>query len=206
VKSVVFDFGGVVFRWRPAVLLERELPQRVATAGGAAALATAFFVDGGDWNEFDRGALDAEALVERIARRLDWSTGEVRRVVDAVPAELQPVPETVALLRRIKDAGHGLYYLSNMPVPYAEYLLREHAFLGWFDDGVFSSQVLMIKPDAALFGHALQRFGIAPAEAFFFDDHAPNVETARAIGMQARLWTDAAAAEAALRSFGLVAG
>ncbi len=93
-----------------------------------------------------------------------------------------------------------------MPVPYAEYLLREHAFLGWFDDGVFSSQVLMIKPDAALFGHALQRFDIAPAETVFFDDHAPNVETARAIGMQARLWTDAAAAEAALRSFGLVAG
>ena len=204
--NVVFDFGGVVFRWRPAVLLARELPARVVAAGSAAKLATAFFQDGGDWNEFDRGALDTGALVERIARRLDWPPGEVRRVVDAVPAELQPVPETIALLRRVKDAGHGLYYLSNMPAPYAEYLVREHAFLDWFDDGVFSSQVLMIKPDAALFRHALQRFRIAPAEAAFFDDHAPNVETARALGMQARLWTDAAAAEAVLGSFGLVAG
>lgn len=202
-KSVVFDFGGVVFRWRPAALLARELPARVAAAGGAAALATAFFVDGGDWNEFDRGALDVRALVERIARRLGWAADEVRRIVDAVPDELQPVPETVALLRRIKAAGHGLYYLSNMPAPYAAHLARSHDFLGGFDDGVYSSQVLMIKPDAALFRHALERFGLAPADAVFFDDHPPNVETARSLGMHATLWTDASMAEATLRRLGL---
>lgn len=201
--NVVFDFGGVVFRWRPAALLARELPARAAAAGGAAALATAFFVDGGDWNEFDRGALEVDALVGRIASRLGWPADEVRRIVDAVPDELEPVPETVALLRRIKDTGHGLYFLSNMPAPYAAHLARSHDFLDWFDDGVYSSQVLMIKPDVALFRHALERFGVAPGEAIFFDDHLPNVETARALGMHATLWSDAGAAEARLRRLGV---
>jgi hypothetical protein len=45
----------------------------------------------------------------------------------------------VALLQRLKGAGHRLYYLSNMPRAYAEHLERHNTFIGDFLDGIFSA-------------------------------------------------------------------
>ena len=58
---------------------------------------------GGDWADFDRGCIEVPELVQRIASRTGLAPADVRRVVDAVPGELQPLPDTVALLRRLSD-------------------------------------------------------------------------------------------------------
>jgi putative hydrolase of the HAD superfamily len=203
--NVVFDFAGVVFRWHPPSLLARELPHRVATPSALKQLMAEFFQDyGGDWQEFDRGTIEADALVERIATRTGLRHDEVRRVVDGVPRELQPVPETLALIQRVKRAGHRLYYLSNMPAPYADHLERNHAFLEWFDGGVISSRVKMVKPDAAIYRHALQQFGATAGESVFLDDHPPNVDAALAEGLHGLLFVDAAQAARQLHALGVL--
>ena len=158
---------------------------------------------GGDWGEFDRGTATVPELVQRIARRTGLREAEVQAVVDGVPGELQPLPDTVQLLRRLRDAGHPLVYLSNMPAPYADYLEATHDFVGWFRDGVFSARVQAIKPEPAIFDLAARRFGVQPSDLLFFDDHLPNVQAAQAAGWQAVHFTGVAAAEAALRERGL---
>ncbi len=200
----VFDFGGVLFHWHPASLMARELPHR-ATDDAAAAhwVAQVFQGYGGDWGEFDRGAIDVPTLVPRIARRTGLAEHEVQAIVDGVPRELQPMPASVALLRRLRDAGAPLYYLSNMPAPYADHLEAAHDFVGWFRDGVFSARVQAVKPERAIFDLAAQRFGVPAAELLFFDDHLPNVLAARAAGWQAVHFTGVAAVEAALCEHGL---
>jgi len=66
--NVVFDFGGVLFRWRPTELIARLLPERAADAPAAQALAADFFQShDGDWGDFDRGSVEPDALAERIA-------------------------------------------------------------------------------------------------------------------------------------------
>jgi putative hydrolase of the HAD superfamily len=203
--NVVFDFAGVVFRWHPPSLLARELPERAATPCAAQQLAADFFqAYGGDWREFDRGTIEVQPLVERIAARTGLYQDEVRRVVDGVPRELQPVPETLALMQRVKHAGHRLYFLSNMPAPYADHLERSHAFLRWFDGGVFSSRAKMVKPDALIYRHALRQFGASAGDSVFLDDHAPNVDAARAEGLQGVLFVDAARAELQLIELGVL--
>ena len=202
--KIVFDFGGVLFDWRPAELLKRELPRRAVDDAAARHWAAQVFQGyGGDWGEFDRGTVEPAELVRRIARRTGLTPGEVQAVVDGVPAELQPVPATVALLGRLRAAGVPLYYLSNMPAPYADRLEAEHEFVGWFRDGVFSSRVRSIKPEPGIFALAAERFDARPEELLFFDDHLPNVLAARAAGWQALPFSDAAAAEAALRGRGV---
>lgn len=203
--KVVFDFAGVLFHWRPAEMLARELPQRAVDAASAAHWASAIFQGyGGDWADFDRGRVDAETLVGRIAARTGLLRDEVRRVVDAVPAELQPLPETVDLLRRLRERRRPLYYLSNMPEPYALHLERRHEFVGWFDDGVISARVGWIKPEREIFDLAARRFGAAPEELLFIDDVQANVGAALAAGWQALHFDDAASCEAALRERGLL--
>jgi putative hydrolase of the HAD superfamily len=200
---IVFDFAGVLFHWQPTRLLQRELPELAHDEASAAHWAGEIFqAYGGDWADFDRGTVEPEALVRRIARRLGLAERQVRAVVDAVPAELQPIAPTVALLARLRAAGDPLYFLSNMPAPYADHLERVHEFVDWFDDGVFSARVQLIKPEPAIFTLAAQRFGVPAAELVFLDDHQPNVAAARAAGWNALLFSDAEACERELRHAG----
>jgi putative hydrolase of the HAD superfamily len=198
--NIVFDFGGVVFRWRPMQVVQAALPQRVAGHADAAHWAQQVFQGGGgDWGEFDRGTLDVPTLVARIARRCALAPAEVQAVVQAVADELQPLPETVALLEDLHAAGHRLFYLSNMPAPYAAQFEARHGFMQRFSDGVFSSRVGLIKPEPAIFDLAAARFRVPASELLLLDDHAPNVQAAQAAGWRALQFTDAAAARAALK-------
>jgi putative hydrolase of the HAD superfamily len=185
-KHVVFDFGGVVFQWRPSELLKRTLPHRAVDEAAAQRLVTDFFQNyQGDWGRFDRGTIDIPELAPAIAQRLGFEVGEVQAVIDAVPGELEAQEETVALLHRLHDNGHRLYFLSNMPEPYAVHLESTHEFFSRFTDGVFSSRVKLIKPEPEIFELATKRFGIEPSQTVFIDDVAKNVEIARAYGWHA---------------------
>ncbi len=199
--NIVFDFGGVVFRWTPHEFMPRLLPQHARTTEEGAALTQAFFQSfTGDWGEFDRGSLTVDELVPRIAERTGLAAEDVRHVVQAVPAELTAVPETVSLIEQLHAAGHRLFYLSNMPAPYADHLEAVNGFLGLFEDGVFSSRVGWIKPEPEIFHVAERRFGIAPGELLFIDDVLHNVEAARRLGWQALHFQGAAACAQALRA------
>lgn len=198
-KRLIFDFGAVVFRWAPQELLAQLLPQHVAGPADAAALVQRFFQGfGGPWGRFDRGDIERPALTAALAAQTGLSAAEVNVVIDAVPRALTPLPDTVAWLGRLREAGHRLYYLSNMPAPYADHLEREHAFLTWFADGVFSARVRLGKPDEAIFRLALARFGERAEDCVFIDDHPANVAAARRLGLSAVLFRDAAQAQAEL--------
>jgi len=204
-SAIVFDFGGVLFRWQPERMLRELLPQHASDDTRARHWVKQIFQSyGGDWGDFDRGTVEPPALVQRIAQRTGLSEAEVQRVVDAVPNELQPQPATVALLRRLRAAGHALYYLSNMPAPYADFLQATHDFLALFSDGVFSGRVHHNKPEPAIFELAAARFGRAPGQLLFIDDHEPNIDAARALGWQGLHFVDAVQAEAALQAQGLL--
>ncbi|MCU0964269.1 MAG: HAD family phosphatase [Burkholderiaceae bacterium] len=200
---VVFDFAGVLFHWQPQHLVRRTLPQHATDEASARRLVDDIFQGyRGDWAEFDRGRIEVPALVRRIAARTGLPHGDVQAVVDAVPAELQPMPATVALLRRLHAQGRRLHFLSNMPAPYAEHLEREHDFLRCFESGVISARVQQIKPEPGIFDTAERLFGAEPAQLVFIDDMADNVHAARRAGWNALHFVDAADCEAQLRRQG----
>jgi putative hydrolase of the HAD superfamily len=201
--AIVFDFGVVLFRWRPAWLLRQCLPQHAVDEASATHWAQQVFQSyGGDWGDFDRGAVTVPELVARIARRTGLAMAEVQTVVDAVPDELHPLPDSESLVHRLAEAGAALYYLSNMPAPYADHLERTHPVLRRFADGVFSARVGLAKPEAAIFDLAARRFGRAPPELMLLDDHPPNVTAAIEAGWNALHFTSADRCEAQLRERG----
>lgn len=202
--NLVFDLGGVVFRWQPDEFLTRLLPERAPTRAAGRELGAAFFQGfGGDWGEFDRGHVEPALLAERVAMRTGLSVAEARRVIDAIPDELQPMPDTVGLLRRLHAAGRRLFFLSNMPVPYARHLEATHDVLELFERGVFSSRVGSIKPEPALFAHAASTFGVDAAQLVLIDDTLANVEAARRAGWCGLLFENAHRCEADLMRLGL---
>jgi putative hydrolase of the HAD superfamily len=204
-QAVVFDFGGVLFRWQPTVLIRQVLPHLARNDDEARAVAAQVFQSfgpGSDWAEFDRGSLPWEAVRDRIVARTGHRADDVDALMQAIPVHLAPVQATVDWLEALAAAGTRLYYLSNMPEPYAEHLVREHAFLKHFEDGVFSCHLKQIKPDDDIFHTAVARFGIDPARTLFIDDNVHNIATSSRLGWQAMHFEHAAQCQQAVRDAG----
>ena len=180
VRNIIFDFGGVLVRWRPQEIIdsfyaEPELRQALRTH--------AFEHD--DWLDMDRGTLDEASVVRRCATRMARPETELRALFDHVRAALVPIEPTVALLRELRARGLKLYGLSNMSASIFAYLDGRHDFFKLFDGIVVSAAVKLLKPDPAIYEHLRDRFGLDLAESVFIDDMARNVESARRAGLPA---------------------
>ncbi len=202
--NIVFDFAGVLFHWQPRAMLKRLLPQHASDDHSAAQLEVALFQHwGGDWADFDRGAIEPEPLIRKIVARTGLPAADVRAVVRAIPHEFEPAKPTIALMRDLIEAGHELFFLSNMPAPYAAHLEACNDFSQWFKAGVFSARVHAIKPEEAIFRIAEKAFGARPSELVFIDDVMHNVVAAQAAGWRALQFTDAAQCRQELQVLGV---
>lgn len=204
-RTLVFDLGGVVVQWRPLALLQQMLPLHAPDEARAKDVAAAIFqahAPEADWSLFDRGRIEPEALAARIAARTGYPLAALRALIAAIPAHLAPMPDSVALLERVRAAGHRLALLSNMPAPFASHLEAEQPCFEAFEGRVFSGRVGWIKPEREIFDHARDALALDLAHSLFIDDHPANVEAARALGWQALRFEDAAQCEAALRRDG----
>lgn len=187
--NIVFDFGAVLFTWRPAELLRRYFPERAASEPLAAELAQAVFGHA-DWHQFDRGGVSMDAVVARTAARVGLAPDALMRLTQSIVDHLAPMPESVALLSQLhglrvqQGDAPRLYFLSNMPEPYARALVQRHSFLQWFDGGIFSSDVQRVKPEAEIYALLESRYALAPTQTIFIDDNAANVQAARERGWQ----------------------
>lgn len=162
------------------------------------------FDPGSDWSLFDRGQIEPGALALRIARRTGLTAGDVRAVIDAIPSHLATQDDTVCVLQDLRAAGHRLCYLSNMPAPYADSLLRDKPFFALFEAGLFSAHVQQIKPEAVIYAQAVQRWGLQGRAVWFIDDVQRNLDAAVAHGWQGVQHTSAAGTRAALVAGGLL--
>lgn len=186
--NIVFDFGAVLFDWRPAERVRQRLGDWAAGPQQAQDLARAIFAHP-DWQAFDRGLLGLEQVVERTASRLGLPPSRVQELLAPIGDELEPIAGNVAVLRalaerRDREGGLRLFFLSNMPEPFARTLEQRHAFIQVFDGGVFSGDVKLGKPDPAIYLHLAAAHGLVPHKTWFIDDHLPNVDAARELGWQ----------------------
>ena len=184
--NIVFDFGAVLFTWQPELLVQSHFPLQAATPAAARQLANAIFHHE-DWQSFDRGTLELPLVVERTAERLRLQRACVQGLISGIAEHLAPIADTVELLERLhrRRTTHSdirLYFLSNMPEPYARVLEQRHAFLEWFDGGMFSGDVKLLKPQPEIYQLLETRFSLDPAKTMFVDDLLANVEAARARG------------------------
>ena len=195
--NVVFDFGAVVFTWRPADLMAKHLPEIAHTPDAAAGLARDIFHHD-DWVGFDAGLNLLEPVVERTAKRLGIAYADLHAVLAPIGEKLEPIASSVKLLAQLKerrDAGEPirLYFLSNMPAPFGRSLEKAHDFLTWFDGGIFSGDVKLVKPDPAIYLALQSRYELVPDQTLFIDDLSANVDAARALGWHAIHCVDALA-------------
>lgn len=185
IKNIVFDFGGVLLDWNPRYLYRHYFKTEEEMEN--------FFAKVGlyDWNAtLDAGKPFAEGVKElqdrfpEYAKEIQLFDDEWRRTVKGC------FPESVALLKKLKAGGLGIYGLSNWSWEKAEGLIKEYDFFKLFDGMVISGIEKVSKPDPKIYQILLNRYHLQAEECVFIDDNAANIQAADALGFNAIVFDD----------------
>jgi 2-haloacid dehalogenase len=198
--AAIFDLGGVLIDWNPRHLYRKLFPgDEAAMERFLTEIATP------DWNrELDAGRPFQEAIDE-LKGRYPAEAHLLQAYTDRWPEMLGKVDQgTADLIRELKSTGMSVFALSNWSAetyPLATGVVPE---LALFDEVLISGEAKMTKPDPLFFEHAISRFAIDPATAFFVDDQPDNVAAATRAGLTAIHFTDSAALRATLMQMGVI--
>ena len=191
VNTVVFDLGGVLVDWDPRYLLRKVMPGREAEMETILPMSS---TTNGTWRAIAGDSWpDAMAAPRRRSTRSRRSLP--RRSRSAGPRRWAArTRSTVAVLRELRERGVPLYALSNWS---AQMFPHAEARFDWLTASTASSSRAgcawssRTRPSTAT---CWTPSGWPPADIFFIDDHEPNVLAARALGMYAHHFRDAARA------------
>ncbi len=202
VRAVLFDLGGVVVdvdlqrsydAWSRHSRLSREQVQ------------AAFCFDE-PFQQHETGALAADGYFAHLREvlALDCDAAAVQAGFNAMLAA--EIDETVALLDAIRDRV-PCYAISNTNAVHVAQIERAFPRLLPRFARVFTShEIGHRKPHPASFEHVLREIGVPAAQVLLFDDLLPNIEAARALGLQAVVVRSPEDVRAGLLARGLLAG
>ena len=179
IKNIVFDMGQVLIRFDRDYFISR-----LGVAGEDAGLLMREVFLSLEWVQMDWGSITdqqaARAVCARLPRRLHDAA---EKLVTMWDRPILPVEGMYELVEELKDAGYGIYLLSNASVRQRDYWpnIPCHKF---FDGTLISCDVGSIKPERAIYEAFLKKFGLTAGECLFIDDLPANVEGGCRCGMQ----------------------
>lgn len=183
VRAVLFDFSGTLARleendqWFAGMELDEPMQAMVmdrmlAPTGTASHHA---------WDHRDLDpALHREVYLHVLSETGlpdDHAESVYRRTID--PAEWQVYPDTVEVLKSLRDKGIRTAVVSNIAWDIREVL---HPAGAYADEVVLSYEVGAAKPDLRIFEAALEKLGVDPADALMVGDSMENDGAARELG------------------------
>lgn len=175
-KVLLFDLGGVLIEnnGREALTAMMPVPLEAAEMWRK-------WLDSPVVKAFERGRIGAERFATEFVG--EWG---LRLEPSKFIGEFATWPRGLyegaeALLAQLKGR-HRLACLSNTNAIHWARFPQLHAL---FDSCFLSHEMGHVKPDREAFDYALGKLGVPAADVWFFDDLEPNVEAARAVGMNA---------------------
>ena len=199
IRNILFDMGNVLLRFDRAVFLNRL---NVTEEDKRLLLKEVFLSD--EWVQMDAGILCEETAEPIMCGRLPWHLHEaVHQLASCWDQPIIPMEGMQDLVRELKEAGYGIYLLSNASV-------RQHAY--WprvpgselFDGTLISADEKVMKPDPEIYRLCMERFGLIPEECIFIDDVQANIDGAAACGIAGVVFHgDVSALKNSLRNAGV---
>lgn len=178
INTVIFDIGMVLadFHWKDYIAsfgYSEEVCRRLEKATVLSPY----------WIECDRGVWSWEKIIESCIRLDSELEKEILLFFDTVENIIDEYPYSAQWLRELKASGLKVYLLSN----YGEELFArtrgKYSFLKEADGGIISYSVKKVKPDLDIYRMLLEKYGIVPEEAVFFDDVPANASAAAELGI-----------------------
>lgn len=184
INTVIFDIGMVLvyFRWKELYAdlgFEGEKFEKIANAT----------VHNPWWNEFDKGIMSVEEVVEKYAISAPEYKEDIAKIYEYSDRFIEMYDYTPPWIQELKERGYKVYVLSNWSKPAYEANKEKHmSFLKEMDGGILSFREGIIKPDQKIYQLLCDRYRINPKEAVFLDDNAVNIASANEFGLNTILF------------------
>ena len=200
IRNDVYDIGNVLVRWDSLGIVEAAFG---LSGEEAKARRHALFGETDIWRALNRGEhTEAGAKTAYVEAGL-LTADEADAMFAALYDSLHLLEDTPPLMERLKAAGYRIFALTDNVREIVAHLSDQYAWWALFEGVTNSAELGCLKPDPRMYRHVLETNGLAAEETVFLDDMPGNVEGARAAGMHAFVFTDAAQAERDLRSLGV---
>ncbi|MEP2101091.1 MAG: HAD family phosphatase [Parasphingorhabdus sp.] len=199
IDTVIFDVGNVLYRWDLRCLFEKLIADPQELDWFLANVVTP------EWHfQHDAGRPLADMLPERIAEFPKYEThikAYAARFNETIPG---PVAGSLSLVEKLADKGVPIFGITNFGSELWQDFRPTAAIFDQFIDIVVSGDEKLLKPDAAIYQLALDRFDVTPQQCLFIDDRLENIEGAEALGIRGHHFKSAPMLERALKALELL--
>jgi putative hydrolase of the HAD superfamily len=184
-KHFIFDLGNVLIDFDLDDVLKHVLE-----AAGVSSLPGALRVqDTARVVAVETGQISDEEYLARICEETGL-TLTLEQLIGVWRKTFQLNPAGNELFEQLRGQGHPVHFLSNIAWHNVEAVRRN--WPDFFERGTenfFSYELGFHKPDERIYRAALEHLGAEPEECFFLDDRPENVAGARAVGIDAHLFS-----------------
>lgn len=200
IDTVIFDIGNVLvdFCWKDALLgmnLDKDIMDRLAKAT----------VLDGLWDEFDKGVLSEEEILEGFINNDPEIESVIRDFFYVHYFNIVKKRDYAdEWIDSLKKQGYKVYFLSNFSKKGFRDLAKHLDFVKKGDGAVVSYRENLIKPDPAIYEVLLDRYNINPANAVFIDDTLKNIEAAKKFSLNTIWFTDKGQVITDLEALGVI--
>ena len=197
-KNVIFDIGNVLVKWSPKDIVRATFGDNLLVDSRVQNIFQHEL-----WYLLNRGEINESQAKQQYQTVLGLTPMLVSRLFEEVKYSQVPVEGTTELVRKLKLAGYSLYALTDNVKEIVAHLRSQYEFWKDFCGVVVSAEVKCMKPAPEIYHHLINTYNIVPNETVFIDDHFPNVQGARDVGLKAIQFQSSVQCERDLRSMGL---
>lgn len=174
IKNLIFDLGNVLLNWKPEEYLELKgiEPDKIPE------LYNEIF-HSEEWKLLDRGLITEENAKEKIIKRSRNNGHLIELTFENWYELFTPIEDSVNLLKKVKNEGYNVFYLSVFHLSAFENVSKRYDFFQLFDGGVASYEAKQVKPEEGIYKTLIEKYTIRPEESIFIDDLEANIEAAR---------------------------
>lgn len=178
IRNIVFDMGQVLIRFSPDHFMDRE---GIQDPEERKIVMNELFLSV-EWAQMDLGTLTEESAEKAILPRIpDGLREKTRHLLLHWADDREMIDGMEELVGRLKEAGYGLYLLSNASTAQHQYWPR-FPVSRLFDGKLISCDHHIVKPNPEIYRRLTETFGLRPEECLFIDDAPANVAAALGCG------------------------
>lgn len=177
IEKVLFDLGNVLLRFD----FSRAYREMAAHGARLEALTEDAMV--ALVIEYETGLISTEEMFERVSAHVGYRG--TRAHFEKSWQEIFEVNEPmVEFLESLNNRGIPCFLLSNSNDLHVRHIKERYRVLEPFEDIIFSHEAGAMKPGEAIYGMAIERFGLDPAKTAYIDDLPDNIATGGRLGFQ----------------------
>ena len=174
IRNIVFDMGGVLIDFNPEFFMDRE---GIIEEEDRKIIRKELFRSV-EWVMMDLGQLSEDEVEPRVNSRVpERLRSHVSHLLKHWSDDRKMIDGMEDLVRRLKEAGYGIYLLSNASVDQPNYW-KKLPVSRHFDGTLVSAFVKQVKPMHEIYRTFTRQFDLKPEECVFIDDVPMNVACA----------------------------